>query len=476
MLNRRDTLRIGTVAGAALALPTGRVVEAIAGSAAKPAAAFTVPLPIPPVLEPVFRDRAADHYQLTIKPGTARILQDTDTPVLTFNGHFPGPTIRATRGRLATVRVTNELSTPSALHLHGGEVPAHSDGHPLDFMEPGASRTYWYPNRQPAATLWYHDHAHHLEAEQVYRGLSGSYIIDDPRSGLPSGAYDIPLCLRDAGFTESGELLWKLGGVRDRTTVLVNGAIQPVHTVEPRPYRLRLINTANERNFRLRFGGAEFLLVGLDGGLLPRPIRTREVFVSSAERAEVIVDFGKFGDGSSVVMENVEGDADVNTNLLKFLVAGNRVRQHIDIAALAALAPALPPKPTCAVTKRKVVFAFDPAGPAFLINGKTFDPHRVDFTVKQGSTEIWEIINDTGEFHLPHSLHVHLARFRVLDRNGVPVKAAEAYPKDNVYVPFGERVRIMLTFDSPYTGRYPFHCHFVDHSSIGMMAQMEIVP
>ncbi len=477
MLNRRDTLKVGAVAAAALALPTRHVVEALAGTAATPPEPFTTPLPIPPVLEPVFRDRAADHYEMTIKPATARILQGTDTPVLTFNGVFPGPTIRATRGRPVTVKVTNQLSTPTAVHLHGGEVPQDSDGHPLDFMDPGATRTYVYPNRQPAATLWYHDHAHHLEAEQVYRGLVGTYIIDDPRSGLPSGAYDLPLELRDAGFTDSGELLWQLGGVQNRTTVLVNGAIQPVHTVERRKYRLRLINTANDRNFRLRFGGAEFLLIGLDGGLLPRPVRTREVFLSSAERAEVIVDFGKFGDGSAVVMDNIEGDADVNTNLLKFVVKGDRVTHDtdIDVAALAAVAPALPPKPTTAVTTRKVVFAFDPSGPAFLINGKTFDPHRVDFTVKRGSTEIWEI-STLGPTPIQHSLHLHLVRFRVLDRNGVPVKASEAYPKDTVYVPFGETVRIMVTFDSEYTGRYPFHCHFVDHSSIGMMAQMEIVP
>ena len=27
-----------------------------------------------------------------------------------------------------------------------------------------------------------------------------------------------------------------------------------------------------------------------------------------------------------------------------------------------------------------------------------------------------------------------------------------------------------------YTGRYVYHCHFLEHSGIGMMAQLEIVP
>lgn len=477
MLNRRDTLKIGAVAGVALAIPAGQVVDALSGTAAASPEPFTTPLPIPRELKPVFRDHSADYYNLTIKPGTARILPGKDTPVLTFNGEFPGPTIRTTRGRQAVVRVTNRLTKQTAVHLHGGAVPPDSDGHPLDCMEPGASRTYRYPNEQPGATLWYHDHAHHLEAEHVYRGLSGTYIVDDPQSNLPSGKYDIPLALRDVCFTESGELLWKSGGAQERTTVLVNGAVQPVHQVERRKYRLRLINTANERNFRLRFGGAEFLLIGLDGGLLPKPIRTTEVFISSAERADVIVDFGKFGSGSAVLMENVEGVADSDRGLLRFQVAGDRVANDpaLDLAAITATAPVMPAKPTFAVPTRKIEFAFDAATSMFHINGKEFDPHRVDFTVKRGSTEIWEI-STLGPVPINHSLHVHLVQFRVLDRNGVPVKPIEAYPKDNVYVPFGEVVRILITFDSQYTGRYPFHCHFVDHSSLGMMAQLEIVP
>jgi FtsP/CotA-like multicopper oxidase with cupredoxin domain len=373
------------------------------------------------------------------------------------------------------VKVTNQLSTPAAVHLHGGNVPQSSDGHPLDFIEPGRSRIYRYPHEQPAATLWYHDHAHHLEAEQVYRGLSGFYLIDDPRSGLPSHAYDLPLALRDVAFTNSGELLWEPGGFQHRTTVLVNGAIQPVHTVERRKYRLRLLNCSNERTFRLRLGGAELLQIGADGGLLPAPIPRDDVVLTPAERVEVIVDFGRFAGGSSVILENADGNADANTNILKFRVAGRRVPEG-DVPALTAGAAAIPAVPATAVTTRKVTFGFNPKVPEFLINGKTFDPYRVDFTVRRGSTEIWEIFNDPSPIPIPHSLHLHLVRFRVLDRNGVPAQAWEAYPKDTVFVAAGETVRILVTFDSRFTGRYPFHCHFVDHSSIGMMAQMEILP
>lgn len=473
MLNRRDIFRAGAIAGAALVLPAQRIVAAVAGTAPQP---FTTPLPIPSVLDPVFSDRSGDHYELAVTPDTARILPDRETPVLTYNGVFPGPTIRATRGRPSTVHVTNRLSTPAAVHLHGGEVPQDSDGHPLDVITPGGSRVYRYPNRQPAATLWYHDHAHHLEAEQVYRGLSGFYLIDEPDSELPSGEYDIPLSLRDAVFTDGGELLWEMGGFRRRNTVLVNGAVQPVHTVARRRYRLRLLNSSNERTFRLRIDGAEVVQVGSDGGLLRKPVRRTEFPLSPAERVDVVVDFGRFGDGSTLTLSNVDGKADVDTNLLRFVVAGDRVRDDSVVPARLAGAAAIPALPTGAVPTRRVVFGYDPKVPEFLINGRTFDPHRTDFTVKRGSTEIWEIVNDPKPIPIPHNLHLHLVQFRVLDRDGVPAKPWEAYPKDTVAVAAGETVRILVTFDSEYTGLYPFHCHFVDHSSIGMMAQMKIIP
>lgn len=474
MLNRRDIIKAGAVAGAALVLPAQRIVAAVAGGAQ--AAPFTVPLPIPSVLDPVFSDRAGDHYELAATPDTTRILPGRETPVLTYNGVFPGPTIKATRGRPATVRVTNQLSTPAALHLHGGEVPQDSDGHPLDVLPPGGSRVYHYPNHQPAATLWYHDHAHHLEAEQVYRGLSGFYLIEEPDSELPTGDHDLPIALRDAAFTDSGELLWEMGGFRRRNTVLVNGAVQPVHTVARRRYRLRLLNAANERTFRLRIDGVDVIQVGSDGGLLPKPVRRTELLLSPAERADVVVDFGRLDDGASVLLSNADGNAEVNTNLLKFVVAGDRVRDDRAVPARLSGAAALPAVPGVAVPTRKVVFGYNPKVPEFLINGQVFDPHRADFTVKRGSTEIWEIVNDPKPIPIPHNLHLHLVQFRVLDRNGVPVRSWEAYPKDTVRVAPGETVRILVTFHSEYTGLYPFHCHFVDHSSIGMMAQMKIVP
>ncbi|CRK62116.1 Multicopper oxidase [Alloactinosynnema sp. L-07] len=474
MINRRNALTLGAVGGVGLALPTESLMDFAFGPSwtVEP---FTRALPIPQVLRPSATRIDTDVYRLTVGEGTAEIVPGVRTNVLTYNGQFPGPTILARQGRTAKVVVTNTLASATAVHLHGGNVPADSDGHPMHVIEPGRSRTYTYPNIQRAGTLWYHDHAHHLEAEQVYRGLSGLYLIEDarPTHRLPSGAHDIPLLLRDADISRDGELQWAVFGQANRSLVLVNGAAQPRLAVRRRRYRLRLVNGANERTFRLKLSnGAEFVQVGSDGGLLPRPVRRSEITLWPAERADVVVEFSGAADGSQIFLENIDGESDASRRILRFDVAGGPESDGSSVPA--TLAPAPIPKPP--TVTRKVELSFDALAGTFLINGKAYDPERVDFTVKRGTTELWEITNLDTQFEIPHSLHLHLIQFRVLDRDGIPAAEWEAYPKDTVAVPPGTTVRILATFDSPYTGIYPFHCHFIDHSSTAMMAQIKIEP
>ena len=62
--------------------------------------------------------------------------------------------------------------------------------------------------------------------------------------------------------------------------------------VEPRRYRLRIINGSNARFYLLRLSdGRPFLQIGADQGLLPAPVEIRRLLLAPAERADVIVDF-----------------------------------------------------------------------------------------------------------------------------------------------------------------------------------------
>jgi spore coat protein A, manganese oxidase len=66
-------------------------------------------------------------------------------------------------------------------------------------------------------------------------------------------------------------------------------------------------------------------------------------------------------------------------------------------------------------------------------------------------------------------------QFQVLEVNGAAPGIDYQGRKDTFWFDSGDRVKLKATFDS-YTGKYAFHCHFLEHSSLGMMAQMEIQP
>src|SRR5262249_45123231 len=90
---------------------------------------------------PVARGIARDRYVLTMKPGTADILPGYTTPILGYDGRFPGPTIQAVRGRPVEVRMINNGGRDLNTHLHGGVTPTESDGQPHDPIPNGAERT-----------------------------------------------------------------------------------------------------------------------------------------------------------------------------------------------------------------------------------------------------------------------------------------------------------------------------------------------
>ncbi|MEQ0565849.1 multicopper oxidase family protein [Amycolatopsis sp. NEAU-NG30] len=498
MLNRRRVLTLGglTVGGAAagLLLPKGTpphvqpLADAHMGgqlagtdmagmmhhTGAVPAAAppppvtpFTTAMPVSPVLRPVARSSTTDFYRLAIRPANLEIFPGTTTPLLTYGGLFPGPTIRARTGRAVQIVYTNGLADGSNVHLHGGYTPQDSDGYSMDIVSPGASRTYRYPNLQQGATLWYHDHAMGFEADHLYRGLQGFYVLeDDAEAGLrlPSGEFDVPIMLRDAHFDENAQLVSDWPAPRE--TVLTNGKIQPYFPVAARKYRFRLLNAANERLFKLNLDGAELIRIGSDGGLLPAPVPETELSVASGERTDFVVDFGKVGVGKQLVLSEATAGP-----VLRFDV----VRSAPDPSRVPAVLRPLPALPPATVT-RDITMSFDFSGatPLALMNGKTFDPDRVDYRIKRGTTEIWRIHNADAA-PLDHTFHVHLVQFHVVDRGGKPLLPVDAGRKDTVFVAAGESVAVQATFGD-YLGKYVFHCHFIEHSVMGMMGQLEIVP
>lgn len=477
MVTRRDVIKLGALAGGAALLPLERLTGAPAVAGASPGVpAFSVPLPIPPVLRPRFSTGTTDYYDITMRAADAEILPGLSTRVWGYEGIFPGPTIRTRTGRQVIVRQRNALGVDTAAHLHGGNVPAESDGHPGDLIRPGDTRHYFYPNRQPATTLWYHDHAHHQEHRNTYFGLTGMYLIGDKaedRLRLPSGRYDIPLVIQDRSFNDDGSFRFPLPeGELFGDTTLVNGRPQPFFQVEQRAYRFRLLNGSSLDGFAdlSLDSGPEFVQVGSDGGLLPAPHRTTRIPLAPAERADVVVDFSNHPVGARIVLKNTSTFSK-NPDVMRFDVVRGAGTGRVP----ASLVPVERLAPAAATITRDFALGLNRAARQFEINGRTFDTNRVDAQPRLGDTEIWRVTNLDAELGIPHTFHIHLIRFQILDRNGVAPGPAEAGWKDTVHVNPGETVRLIMKFGD-FTGRYTYHCHLMNHATAGMMAQMEVVP
>ncbi|HEX2195564.1 MAG TPA: multicopper oxidase family protein, partial [Actinomycetota bacterium] len=415
MQSRRDFLKVALAGGAALALPRPAVAFAEAFAAVEP---FQVPLRVPRVLKPVRSTDERDYFVTTLRAARRRLLPGKQTPIWGFDGAFPGPTIKVTRGREAVVRRVNQLDVPVTIHLHGGRVPASSDGHPLDLIRPGRHKDYVYPNDQEATTLWYHDHTHHHSSRNVYKGLAGLYVIEDPAEadfGLPSGEYDVPLVLQDRKFRRNGSFKFRdshddvLGSV-----FLVNGRPAPFFEVANRKYRFRILNASNSRGYDLALSTGEPLVqIASDQGLLAAPTPMPTIPLWTGERAEIVVDFSKYPVGTRVVLGDRQDAA--NPSAAVPLIAFDVAREEADDSSLPAVFRPIQRLLTGSV-QREFALEFDFDRNVWVINGKTFDPRRVDVKPRLGDTEVWTFRNLSS---VTHPMHVHLVRFQVLDRNNL---------------------------------------------------------
>ncbi len=459
---------------------------------------------------------------------------------------------------------------PFVTHVHGAHAFDHSDGFaeawylpdavdiPRSFARVGSAYNHFrrrsplgsswgpgravftYPNDQPAATLWYHDHTLGMTRLNVYAGPAGFYLLrggpgDLPRGVLPgagsaSGHYEIPMAIQDRSFSANGSLrypgsredfdgfsgpyepdsdvspIWNPEFFGD--SLMVNGRTWPVLEVEPRRYRLRLLNGCNSRFLVLMIAARPaarpaaaalpIWVIGGDGGFLDAPVQLPQLLMGPAERMDTIVDFTGLRPGTELYLLNLgpdepfgelleppEPDADPDTTgqVMKFRVVPLRSQDRTvppDQLTLPGRRRSGGPARIRRLSLNELastVPGFD--GPAEALLG-TYDaagPHplewrdRVSENPAVDATEIWELHNFTQD---AHPIHLHLVQFDVVGRQSMepgsptmPPEVWERGPKDTVIAYPGAITRIRATFDRP--GLFVWHCHILEHEDNEMM-------
>ena len=332
--------------------------------------------------------------------------------------------------------------------------------------------TFTYPNGQEEATIWFHPHAFGITRLNVYAGMAGVYIIQDPdpanapQNPLPHfPEYDIPLIIQDRSFDISGQLFYNLASNPQPNpsvhpfwipefigdTICVNGKTWPYLDVEPRQYRFRLLNGSNARFYKLRLVDANdelipFFVIATDDGYIKNAVSKKNLVIAPGERYEIIVDFKGLED-TDVIMENrartpYPDGAAVNketTGLVMQFRVNKAFNPNIADTAIAAKTPirSTPLRPiinahkpeegsiTRQLTLNEVIGAGGPL--ELVLNNSKYNlnsPPDADIGCTTplcretelpavGDTEIWEIINTTGD---AHPMHLHLTSFQLIDR------------------------------------------------------------
>lgn len=500
---------------------------------------FVDRLPIMATLKPISKKEKGAYYEVRMKEFTQKMHRDLrPTRLWGYNSLFPGPLIDVNQGEAIQVKWMNELPSRHLLpvdqsihgvmdqpevrtvtHLHGGETKPSSDGYPeawytRGYREVGSffeQKVYEYANRQRATTLWYHDHAMGITRLNMYAGLAGMYIIrgkEEKMLKLPEGKYEIPLVIQDRTFNADGSLFYPsqsnppTPGVPDPSiqpffngdTIIVNGKVWPYLEVEPRKYRFRILNASNTRAYELYLdSGQELYQIGSDGGLLRETVKMKKLAMEPAERFDLIIDFSQH-EGEIIRLKNDLGpNADLEDrtdDVMQFKVTQPLSgKDKSSLPKRLSNIPSLKNNNISTIRNLKLVGSTDEYGrPLLLLNNKKWtDP--VTENPRLGSTEIWCLTNITG---FTHPIHIHLIEFQVLDRqlfnldlynesgkieftgSVVPPEPNERGWKDTVAAPSAMITRVIVHF-APYTGRYVWHCHILEHEDYDMMRPMDVI-
>ncbi|BCJ76373.1 multicopper oxidase [Catellatospora sp. IY07-71] len=405
--------------------------------------------------------------------------------------------------------------------------------------KPGAA-TFQYDNDQRAATLWYHDHALGVTRVNVYAGLAGFYLLRGGAADLPPGVlpgpapragdepgtryHEIPLVIQDRSFNTDGSLfypgsraftdqagpyipdgpfppIWNPAFLGD--TMTVNGSTWPVLPVEPRRYRLRLLNGCNSRVLIMKIvadrrakrpasPSLPIWQIGNDGGFLPEPVSQRQLLLGPAERADVVVDFTGLREGTELYLINEGPDVLCSDSFDPSDIATTGQIMKFTVGRLTGRDRSVPPEDLELPRIR-------PLGRASRIRRLALDEHlehdrSITMTLgaigKDGqarplhwhdpiterpaldATEIWELHNWSAHVH---PVHLHVVQFEVLGRGvdgNQPPRPGDRGLKDTVLTFPGEITRVKATFDLP--GRYVWHCHLLEHEDNDMMRPFQV--
>jgi FtsP/CotA-like multicopper oxidase with cupredoxin domain len=512
-------MRTGLGVGTALLLPNLPGSIAVSGGAAdaeqaehpadstdfKPGAAF---------VEPEVRRSANGVLNTTLRMRYAyKDIGGYRLYVRTYEGTVPGPTLRLKPGDVLRIKLINDMApnrdplsvdhslphhfNTTNLHSHGLHVsPSGISDNVMRLMEPGQSYDIEIaiPTDHIPGTNWYHPHAHGSADVQIASGAVGALIIEGDFADVPeiAGAKERLLVLTEAVFDEFG-MVEDFGTLFPETAArffAVNGVREPTITMRPgEVQRWRILHAGWQDDIFMELEGHVLNTIARDGIPLARMGQTvprkpdqptdypNAMLMAPGQRLDVLVQAGEPGTYAFRAVPYDQGYASPTGPIARVVVAGDPLPMTL---------PAKLPAPRekfigdDEITGTRVIkfgeIRVDGTTEfwrtfRFTVDGRTFDPERVDQRVRLGAVEEWTIINDQPQDPEDHVFHIHTNDMLLTKINGEPL--AEPIWLDTAILPRNGSITFRSRFVD-FTGKFMLHCHMMNHEDLGMMQVVEV--
>src|SRR6185437_12405079 len=362
---------------------------------------------------------------------------------MVYNGSLIPPTLHTKAGERLIVNLVNRLHQPTNLHFHGFHVsPTGASDNIFRMVEPGETARYVLDipiNHQPG-TYWYHPHIHGLSTTQVGGGMSGLIIQSGLRDLLPNALHNI---------TEQTFALkaypWSLNGSSTNPIYkwanyfTVNGKINPVVNISPGETQLwRFANIDPGTFYNITLPGHIFHVIAEDANPVWKVWDAKNLVIPAGKRFDVLIAGGQNGTYLLKTLPYTRSGFSPNSTVtLATVHVHGKAKSETTGVIPSSLYPKFDPSRLYPVdlvdakiaAKRTLVFNGSPNNQTAnrfgdvgtnQINGKVFNPNRVDYMVKLGDVEEWTLKNEDNE---DHTFHIHVNDFQVMSVNGHPYNA-----------------------------------------------------
>jgi len=369
-------------------------------------------------------------FSLQISPISVELAPGVVVQTTGYNGQSPGPILRMREGAPVTVSVTNQTGNQELVHWHGlhlGSAPddPRDEGSPT--IAPGATRNYRF-TASPSGTRWYHTHT--MAQTDLRRAASSGqfgFLLVEPRSH--PGAYDKEVFLAVHHWEPSlvpahdpadsrGRIVYRYASFNDKLL----DALEPLRVRTGQRVLFHFLNASPTEEVLLSFPGHRFIVVALDGNVVPNPSTVEVLSMAVGERIDAMVEMNAPGNWILGSLDDGERERGLGIGI-EYANRQSRAQWQPPPAVDWSYAQFSAPTPTISEPAEVLDMLFEKRPDRkdgidrWTINGHSY-PENDPLYLRAGRRYRLRLMNATG---CAHPVHLDRHSFELVRVNQVPV-------------------------------------------------------